>query len=1278
MNSHDVWRETPGQLGTFPSFADFFVDVHGFAPYAWQQELADYLVEHGRVPGQVSIPTGMGKTSMVDAVVWALARQSHLGTPRTLGQRIFFIVERRIIVDGAGDHVDKLVDAITSARTTTSACGVVATALSQLGVAGDPVLEATTFHGTRSGGRDWLRPTGAQIIVTTATQLTLRLAGRAPGVGHGSAPVHAGLAGMDAVYLFDEPHLAVQQVNSVGDVCRIQSEYVGLGAPAPQLAVLGATIPPGLQLPKGIITLDDSVESEIALSRYRAPRPTQVVECEDGAGDVVKALVDAVTAGISDSSGEHPLRRVLVVANTVAVARNVTTKLAAAFKGTKKNPATYTVELITSRVRGCDRKNTDSLGKPGVITVSTQVVEAGADFEVDLFITELAPWSALAQRIGRLNRYGGAADPSAVVVVPAKTKKSDAKGPADRTDLQFLGSSGARAIYGDDSLLATGLILTLMRDHAESEVMDLAPSQQHDFVEKGLCAVSKHLGLEVSRQDLWPSQTERFYLTDPVARMYLDTSSAVFDAEVWRTGVSPEPRVSPVITLLWRDSGVVGPSGTELHGDMSEDDRNRRVNGLVSTMLGRGPLPGETVEVPLAEAQRVLHAVKLTTDTSDGFEIDPDNYKAEGYQGPTAPCAVLRETWQDLGEETTGALRDGDTVVIDAAWGGYTSLKGVIPADQTPVTDMSLVLALEHGQWAAVTEGALHGAGVDADTIDGVMEILEDLDRSFRERIIDIQPVLEDTLGRKDFEIRAVAGQLALFFTEQVETAEGSVSLHDHLVQVGNTATVLAEGLPLSAHDQSALTRAGYLHDVGKATAAFQRMLGARDGELLAKSAGRVSVSPERASLPRGYRHELASANPAVTPDETDLSRWLIASHHGRGRGSWAGRPDTANLAGLRAGLEDQYGPWGLAYLEAVLRCADIQASAYPEEVSSELPEYAASAMQRVIDMDDAGMILDQVSAPVSTGVTEFRLEGLAGLDMLNWGAAVGAAVFASAYDSAATVHWDGDVPVVTAVMEEAAWDDSARAIVDGVRELSEWIARETGFEPGLKNGHHRYREKKGKVSGEVVLTEEISRCAAEAPVSLVLQRMIPVLFPVHQRREKVNFRVTNLGDRRTLQQRMMEPMSQGHDAGLLGSANFRSALNHSNGSIVDTVLGSSQPVNSEVLWNASAGWVDGSPKDIGRLEFSKSAVVRRGVLPYAILGLLSAPAVHEEGLGATGKGSSRKRILPVPERPMSVDAVLAITQAVSPDMVGIRVLSADIETYGGSNVRTNPSVMMG
>ena len=101
-----------------------------------------------------------------------------------------------------------------------------------------------------------------------------------------------------------------------------------------------------------------------------------------------------------------------------------------------------------------------------------------------------------------------------------------------------------------------------------------------------------------------------------------------------------------------------------------------------------------------------------------------------------------------------------------------------------------------------------------------------------------------------------------------------------------------------------------------------------------------------------GYRHEFGSL-PHVAADsafqqldesERELVLHLVAAHHGNARPTIVTRgcDDAPTMLERRARevclrflrLQERWGPWGLAWLEALLRSADQRASRRNEETS--------------------------------------------------------------------------------------------------------------------------------------------------------------------------------------------------------------------------------------------------------------------------------------------------------------------------------------------------------
>jgi CRISPR-associated endonuclease/helicase Cas3 len=162
-----------------------------------------------------------------------------------------------------------------------------------------------------------------------------------------------------------------------------------------------------------------------------------------------------------------------------------------------------------------------------------------------------------------------------------------------------------------------------------------------------------------------------------------------------------------------------------------------------------------------------------------------------------------------------------------------------------------------------------------------------------------------------------------------------AVELHEHLKGVGEKAMTFARGCGLDEALAQQAAEAGRLHDVGKNDDRFQLMLGAPLGTLLAKSGTHEArVSRMLSGLPPGWRHEIASL--AARPELEPLVRYLVGTHHGRGRPWLPASPDIdlwraakgAEWPALVYRMRAEFGHWGLAYLEALVRLADWARSA--------------------------------------------------------------------------------------------------------------------------------------------------------------------------------------------------------------------------------------------------------------------------------------------------------------------------------------------------------------
>lgn len=949
------------------SFAKFHEDVHGYAPFAWQQRLLEQVMEKHEWPEVLDLPTGAGKTTCIDIALFALAlnaREKELWCPR----RIAMVVDRRVVVDQVAERGRKL-----AARLRTSDRPVlkeVALRLASLSCTEDP-LGVFTLRGGMPKDDGWARsPDQPLIIASTVDQLGSRLLMQGYGVSPSMAPVHAGLLANDTLVLLDEVHLSVPFAETLKQLSELRKPFAKTGLqPRFHLAFLSAT--PIIESARKPFRLTKSEmdAKDLLGQRLSASKKARLIDAADRAG-VEKACVDETTALLSTH------RTLAVVLNRVNSAAIVARQLQDSL-GEDAD-----VRLLTGRMRPLDRddvlrglrdrieagrKRADDSRK--LVVVATQCIEAGADFDFDALVTEAASLAALRQRFGRIDRLGQYRKAEGVIV----RDKSAQEDP----------------VYGE-ALNATWKWLESLRDAGKKKTAKKKRKKgEEPTVDFGV------LALPTPEAGTTEEEPKRAPVLLPV---YLD---------LW-SQTNPAPAIIPDVALFLHGPET-GPADVQVvwRADVTDEHFTpKRRDELIALVTSVRPSSLEALSLPFVAAKKWLAATRGSEDVFDveGSAASRDDSAWGG--------SALRWRGDDSDLVSAADLRPGDTFIVPSNRGGLRD--GCFDANATEVvTDLAERAAL-FGRGQAVLR--LHAAvlgGLGLGSLVG--HLSEDLDvaslseamrglkgeedgwrRIWIEHLIaklrrvpvhatgSFGLLLGKPLSRKA--LHALARSAERDTIEQgVEVttddkdsvfAGRSVPLREHSEAVQRHAREFAERLRFPEGVQSDLGVSGWLHDIGKTDRRFQVLLREgdeveflKDEEPWAKSgmpsAARDAQRRARqlSGYPRGARHEVQSLAMLVNErnsaqlkaNDLELVLHLVASHHGHCRPFAPAVDDpkpldlslhgfdgwnfeaTSTANGLHRldseiptrfwNLQRRLGWFELCWLEAVLRLADHRAS---------------------------------------------------------------------------------------------------------------------------------------------------------------------------------------------------------------------------------------------------------------------------------------------------------------------------------------------------------------
>jgi CRISPR-associated endonuclease/helicase Cas3 len=860
-------------------FDEFYADVYGVSPYPWQRELVATVAREGRWPAAIAAPTGAGKSSVIDAHVFLVAERERARIQAGPGEtpavarpprRLVLVAPRRALVEDQLQRAHALAERIGEPDPDDeSIVGEMSRLLDGLRTArteGGLPLGVYQLRGGVLLDLGWrLDPARCQIICATPQMWGSRLLLRGYRGSRRARNLETGLLGHDVVAVIDEAHLHERLVETAGRVAEDGEGPLGL-----QVVAMSATRPTGGALRLG----ERDLESETLRRRVRAVKPLSTVEVDDWRRDAPAVLAEEATRLAGNGT-------VGVFVNTVDMALDVAGKLDG------------NVVVVCGRLRPVDverlRRRWPGLLDPrgnGEVDylVSTQSLEVGVDLDLPAVVSAIAPAAALAQRAGRLNRSGRYDSAPLVVVLPAGLDTVDPRA----LDRLF-------APYGGNEIVAAAGWIAGLGGDASPERISASELPPPPRVPRPALTRVELETLSIAGVELAADPEVAFYVDEARdreerlvsigARRYLDRSD-----EIVRAMLAAAPP---------------------------------RAHELASMSLGRG------LDAVLEVAQDPWILRDETAERwHDEVQLRPGDVVLVGHRSPICTRGVIGLPGRRPGEMLLDVMGERSDGVPDV----------VVPL---AVRDVEPVLAID----PTLGSRAVRTALAEVVAAVGDAETAERL-RKVRLRDLEVTWCADDEHDEG----------LLVVVTAEDRGSLPSVSLTDEVVPLDRHGRDVRERLAaildrldaepaLDGRREQLLAAAGW-HDAGKRHPRFQQRMGAAPGdEPLAKP-----VPGHRADRGDGWRHEQLSAAFAWARDRDPLTTIVLGPHHGHGLPLFDRDPD-AVLAGWAAcdaevveALGELFGAYGryelerarlvrelgvhhLSYLEALLRCADMQVS---------------------------------------------------------------------------------------------------------------------------------------------------------------------------------------------------------------------------------------------------------------------------------------------------------------------------------------------------------------
>jgi CRISPR-associated endonuclease/helicase Cas3 len=378
------------------NFVSAFKKLTDNPPFPWQEDLYENWFSKGRFPDACTLPTGLGKTSVV--AIWLIALRN---APDRVPRRLVYVVNRRTVVDQTTNEAVKI-------RRNAEAADV-------------PMPAISTLRGQFADNREWSAdPSKPAIIAGTVDMIGSRLLFSGYGIGFKSRPLHAGFLGQDVLLVHDEAHLEPAFQELIVNIQREQHEKERTERlPWPKLRVMELTATSRGRGTVFELSDRDRAEPEVR-KRIEAKKAIDLSHENKDEKKLAGEIADLALQ--HDKSGRAVLVFVRKVEDVEKIVKRLpkdrTRQLTGTLRGLERD------RLVEDKVFQRFLRKAEA-GEETVYLVCTSAGEVGVNISADHQVCDLSTFESMAQRFGRVNRFGDRADTRIDVVYPKKFGEKD-------------------------------------------------------------------------------------------------------------------------------------------------------------------------------------------------------------------------------------------------------------------------------------------------------------------------------------------------------------------------------------------------------------------------------------------------------------------------------------------------------------------------------------------------------------------------------------------------------------------------------------------------------------------------------------------------------------------------------------------------------------------------------------------------------------------------------------------------------------------------------------